>query len=324
VTKASWKVLAACLKLSLTLGLFYVLATRAELDRTLELALNASPLLLAATIVVLFFQLVIAACRWQRILHQKDIDLSLPDCVRYFWTSLFFNQFLPSSVGGDAVRTYFLVCAGHGVGRATLTVLLDRMFGMIGLLFLIIVFLPHSLQLITDEEMRWGLVLGIVAALAGLGVGIALDQVTKRIQQWRVARGLATLAMDGRRLLLSPSQGPRLIALSMLVHLLTIAAASLLSLSLGLDPNWQALAVVIPIATLLIMIPVSIAGWGVREGVMVVGLGYAAIGVEEALALSLLVGLSQLMISLPGGALWLLNPRQRLAEVQQVLKDDPR
>ncbi len=324
MTKASWKILAVCLKLFFTLGLFCVLATRVELDRTLNLVLNASPLLLAATTVVLFFQLVIAACRWQRVLYQKDIDLSLLDCVRYFWISLFFNQFLPSSVGGDAVRTYFLVRAGHGLGRATLTVLLDRMFGMIGLLVLIIVFLPYSLMLIVDEEMRWGLVLGVVTVLAALGVGILLDQVTKRIQRWRVVRVLSTLAVDGRRLLLSSAQGPELITLSMLVHLMAIVAASLLSLSLGLDPNWQALAVVIPIATLLISLPVSIAGWGVREGVMVVGLGYAAIGTEEALALSVLVGLSQLIIALPGGALWLLNPRQRLAELQQVSKDDPR
>ena len=72
-------------------------------------------------------------------------------------------------------------------------------------------------------------------------------------------------------------------------------------------------SMIITVALLLAMAPVSIAGWGVREGVMVAGLGLLGVNADGALALSVLMGLVVLGISLPGGAAWLADTLRRRA-----------
>jgi len=55
------------------------------------------------------------------------------------------------------------------------------------------------------------------------------------------------------------------------------------------------------------VVPISIAGWGVREGIMVVGFGYLGVASEASLALSILYGLSILVVALPGGIIWMFK-----------------
>ena len=76
---------------------------------------------------------------------------------------------------------------------------------------------------------------------------------------------------------------------------------------MGLTVTWMNLLLTIPLVIFFMALPISIAGWGVREGVMVLGLGYLGVSAEEALALSIVFGLSTLIVSIPGSAIWLLE-----------------
>ncbi len=67
------------------------------------------------------------------------------------------------------------------------------------------------------------------------------------------------------------------------------------------------LILVMPLVIFLMAIPISIAGWGVREGIMVIGLGYVGVSSDLSLAISLVYGFSLLLVSLPGLALWLIR-----------------
>jgi len=80
-------------------------------------------------------------------------------------------------------------------------------------------------------------------------------------------------------------------------------------MAIGLDINveWSGFLLIIPLVTLMMVVPISIAGWGVREGVMVVGFGYLGVAPEAALALSILYGLLMLVVALPGGIVWALK-----------------
>ena len=78
-----------------------------------------------------------------------------------------------------------------------------------------------------------------------------------------------------------------------------------------LSLKWTGVVIVMPLVTLIMVIPISIAGWGIREGAMVVGLGYLGVIPESALALSVLYGLLLLTIALPGGLIWLVRDSQR-------------
>ena len=74
---------------------------------------------------------------------------------------------------------------------------------------------------------------------------------------------------------------------------------------MGLNISLFGMLLVVPITNLLMALPISIAGWGVREGVMIAGLGYLNVSAEAAFALSILYGLLMLVVSLPGLVDWI-------------------
>ena len=80
---------------------------------------------------------------------------------------------------------------------------------------------------------------------------------------------------------------------------------------MNLDVNLIKFALIIPILGLLMLAPISIAGWGLREGVMVIGLGYLGVLPENAFALSILYGILLLVVSLPGLLIWLLSGKPK-------------
>jgi uncharacterized protein (TIRG00374 family) len=304
------------LKAGITLGLFYALVTRIDLNATVGLMTATDWRSVLGIVGVMVLQVIVAVFRWYRIMISKGVHISVRRSARYFWLGLFFNQLLPSSIGGDAIRGYCLVRDGQSVGRATLSVLLDRILGMAGLVVLIALAIPYAMNLISNPEMQWGMMSALLVVIAGFIAILFIDIFTRRFSSWRVMKGLTTLAGDARQLLGS-RQGLGLVLFSVLIHILSIVVVGMLSSALSIKVDWIALTIIVPITTLLITIPLSIAGWGVREGVMVVGLGYVGIAPEEALALSILYGLLTLVVALPGMLAWLTDPAVRSLKVNK-------
>jgi len=304
------------LKAGITLGLFYTLVTRIDLNATVGLMAATDWRSVLCIVGVMVLQVIVAVFRWYRIMISKGVHISVRRSARYFWLGLFFNQLLPSSIGGDAIRGYCLVRDGQSVGRATLSVLLDRILGMAGLVVLIALAIPYAMNLINNPEMQWGMMSALLVVIAGFIAILFIDIFTRRFSSWRVMKGLTTLASDARQLLGS-RQGLGLVLFSVLIHILSIVVVGMLSSALSIKVDWIALTIIVPITTLLITIPLSIAGWGVREGVMVVGLGYVGIAPEEALALSILYGLLTLVVALPGVLAWITDPEVRSLKVNK-------
>jgi hypothetical protein len=103
--------------------------------------------------------------------------------------------------------------------------------------------------------------------------------------------------------------------LSLLVHALTILAVVVLLGAVAPQVNLLLCAALVPVIMLMAMVPVSIAGWGVRESIMIYGLGLANASAEAALVVSIMVGLSLAAVGLMGGFTWLIQtnrdgPRQ--------------
>ena len=304
------------LKAGITLGLFYVLVTRIDLNATVGLIAATDWRSVLGIVGVMVLQVIVAVFRWYRIMISKGVHISVRRSARYFWLGFFFNQLLPSSIGGDAIRGYCLVRDGQSVGRATLSVLLDRILGMAGLVVLIALAIPCAMNLINNPEMQWGMMSALLVIITGFIAILFIDIFTRRFSSWRVMKGLTTLASDTRQLLGS-RQGLGLVLFSVLIHILSIVVVGMLSSALSIKVDWIALTIIVPITTLLTTIPLSIAGWGVREGVMVVGLGYVGIAPEEALALSILYGLLTLVVALPGALAWLTDPAVRSLTVNK-------
>ena len=310
------KILLSTFKILLSIAIIWFLLSKVDLKSTIELLLNAHKGYSIAALGVILIQVVVISFRWKNVLFHLNILDSFEEILRITWIGLFFNQVLPSSIGGDAFRTYYLHKKGHSLVSSMLGVLIDRVFGVIALVILVIVTFWFLITIVNEPITRWGLYIIAGSSVLAICALLSMDLFTKSMLNWKFIRGVRSISYESRRLVLSFSPGIKLIVLSLLNHILTIISILFLSVGIGLDAHWFGIIIIMPIASLIMMVPVSIAGWGIREGVLIIGLGYLGIGPESALALSLLYGILMLIISLPGFLIWLMSNHPYMHQVK--------
>lgn len=298
-----WVALGA--KLLVSGGLIWLLFRDVDLEAALQRVAAAEPGPLAIAFVLLFLQVVVVAWRWKLILNGINAVLSYAQTFRFFYISAFFNQALPASVGGDAIRVYKAHKAGLGLGPAFNSAMLDRVSALVALVAMMLVTLPLFFDRVADPSARLGI--GVMAALAfgGLVVLMVLDKLPSTFHRWRVVRGIAALAGDARRIFLATSTTPQVMAVAILGHILICLSVWNMARALNIDVSALDCILLFPPVLLISSLPVSIAGWGVREGAMVAAFGFVGVDEGAALVLSILLGLAFIAINLPGGALWL-------------------
>ena len=219
----------------------------------------------------------------------------------------FFNQTLPSSVGGDAMRIWFLGKQSNW-RVASYSVLLDRMIGVVALALIVALCLPWTFQLVQDPVGRIALLVIGLGSIAGWIVFLALGwQRLHFLQRWTLTRHLAATATVATDILRSPRSVAPIFLLSGFIHLLTALAAWCIARSVGADLSFlNALFLVLPVM-LISVVPISIAGWGVREGAMVAAFAYAGLSQSDGLLVSILFGASYLILGALGGLVWIFN-----------------
>ena len=119
-----------------------------------------------------------------------------------------------------------------------------------------------------------------------------------------------------RLMLLRPRLALSATGLAVFIHVLSVLAAWCAARAVGADVSPQALLVCIPLALLAATAPISIGGWGIREGALVALLHLYGTPPDAALALSIVFGLSLMVASLPGLVVWLAwrQERERASE----------
>ncbi len=247
------------------------------------------------------------ALRWMMALQQSGNNLPLKSVLSIVLIGHFFNQTLPSSVGGDAVRIWCAYRAGMRPADAAVTVILDRAISLLGLLLFTAGGLPWLFERVPDPVARTAVV-GLVAAGTGSFIAfVALVRFPRLSLKWRVVRALSALAEFARRFTFSPRRMLAGLALSVASTVFFCYMVFQLAQALGARLSFGESLLLVPPVLLVSAIPVSVAGWGLREGAMVVALGFAGVAPEAAFAISVLFGLGLAAASLPGAALWLAS-----------------
>ena len=138
----------------------------------------------------------------------------------------------------------------------------------------------------------------------------------------KLMRGLAGLSTGLNDLILQLRLGLPVFGLSIFGHLLMVAASFVLAQDLGLSVTFVDCLVLVPGVMLLAAAPISIAGWGVREAVMVAAMSLLGVPDDGSTSLSLVFGALIAGIGLVGGILWLANPDRRVADLETIGEDD--
>jgi glycosyltransferase 2 family protein len=300
--------IAFALKLAITAGLFAYLLRKVDIAPVVRQLGAMSPAAAVGAEALLLLQLGLLALRWQIVGRLVDAPMRAGQLLRLSAIGHFFNQVLPSGFAGDAARAWLAAREGVRVGPAVRAILCDRVIGLLVLVGMVTVTLFALPDLTADKVPgRSSFVLVALLGVAGLATLFLIGTpVARLLARHRLTRALGTLTDDLHRALFrSRGRSAAILALAVAVQLLNVAAMHWCARGMRIDLDFGAAWVIVPAVMLVSMAPISFAGWGVREGAMIVGLGLAGIAAADALAVSVAFGLLQLVLGVPGGLLWL-------------------
>jgi uncharacterized membrane protein YbhN (UPF0104 family) len=299
-----WALIA--LKFAVSGALLYFALRRIQLDMIGERLKDLDPAWLVAAVAIGLLQTAIGALRWRRITGLCGGALPQGQALRFNMIAAFFNQVLPSTIGGDAARIILAARAGNGWRKATYSVLLDRFIGLLVLASVVTAGLYWSFGLISNPIGRLVLLAAGLGGLAAAAAFLVLGSLPF-LARWRLTRRLAELAKLARNILLSRTAAPMVLLLSLMIHLTTAAVAWSAARSVAAQLSYlDALLLVLPVM-LIVTIPISIAGWGVRESALVLAFSYAGLPESDGLLVSVLMGGAMFAVGILGGLVWLVG-----------------
>lgn len=305
-TRSLVGILPWMLKFLVSAGLMWYLFSRIPVADALDraAAIPISSLLGAYALVMV--QAVLGGLRWKVVIAAIGARLSLARSMLITFMSLFFSQFLPSSLGADLVRMWQSKRAGLPLATAVTSVMLERFGNLLCVISLVLITLPAWTYRIRNESMGAALMMVGLLGAVSLAVLMILDRLPSTWHRWRIVRGFVVLARDARSLFLQPRAAVLLIATATAGQVALAGATFVLATGLGLEVEFIDSIVLMPPVALISSLPISVAGWGVRELTMVAAFATLSIPAEGALALSIVLALTGIAVSLPGGLIWLL------------------
>jgi uncharacterized membrane protein YbhN (UPF0104 family) len=267
--------------------------------------INLGWIVLAVSITVV--QIFIGALRWREISGLCQAPLTDLQAFRYNMIGAFFNQTLPSSIGGDAVRLWLINRTGAGWRAATYSILTDRAIGLIALALVIVASLPWSYGMIADSKGRLALVfVDFVALSSGLGFLLLGRLPWSWLRDWWPTKHVHACSVIANKVIFNRRSGPKIAILSLSVHVMAVVIAWCAVRSISAPADFEQVFMLIPPIMLITMMPISIAGWGVREASMMIAFGYAGLAQTDGTVVSILFGSVSFIVGGVGGLVWIL------------------
>lgn len=302
------RVLPTLAKAAVTLLLLGLLLRKTGYAAILQHLRDITPVTAFIGLSVLYAGLVFATARWQIVLRSIGLSFTGSSLFRLTLIGQFFNQALPSAIGGDGMRVWLLYRRGCSLGKAFNSVLIDRIAGFIVLAIMSLYGLPTLAQLMLKIP-KFQTVVGIVVVSIGVFVLFyVLARARARLSGFRAGRLVAQVITDVLFLAAKPGESTKLAILSIASQIANFILIWLILTDLGSDVSFVGVLVVAPVVLLLLVLPISIAGWGLREGLFVVGFSLLSVPKDVALATSIIYGLMNLVTGLVGGPLWMIEP----------------
>ena len=309
-------------RLAITAAILAYLATRIDMAASARAVADVSTQHLLLVLVMVGIDRAVMILRWILLLRGSGINISTGDATRLFLVSSFVGSFLPSGIGADAARAYGLTRVKedpsphpHTPGiepqatasEALASVAVDRLLGIASLVLMAII---GVIAWTPEEPGDWRIAAAILMALIACLAVFWADEWLRLIIPTHRHHGFVT-----RRLLrLTDAVGRYRNRRSVLVHVLVwsivvqvlrITQAYLLAVGLGMTVPFAYFVLFMPLGLLLLLLPISISGFGAPQAGIVWLLRPMGVGDADAFALSTLIVLTGLAGNLPGLVLWL-------------------
>lgn len=311
------KALLLVLKIALSLALFAYVVAKVSPGNVWATMRPADPRLLASAAALFLFSSLVGSWLWGRLLRAQGVPIPYRKVAAYYFVGLFFNNFLPSNVGGDIARISDASKYSDRVSPVFSATLMDRLIGVLAIGFLAvvasIVALPR-LHFMGIYVVLLGIFLAALAAFLSIfsrRVLTAFEWPFRAIGANGLADALGRLLDDlhGFR-----AQGGTLLAAflaSTVVQVSRIYVHYLVGLSLGVRIAAGYYFVFVPVLAALVSLPISLNGLGIREGAAVVLFHMAGLTREQSFTIPFLTYIVSVVISLLGGLIFVSRPPRR-------------
>ena len=260
----------------------------------------------------------INSLRWRYIMSALGDPIALTTAIVGNFEAMFFNQLLPTGSGGDAARMVRAYDAGAYPGWSVVGVLLDRALGLwfVALCIGLATTFGGS-DIILTPTFRMLALASAIVLLGGVGAVVA-GAVLKNewFPSW--AQHLVTLTQSFTRVVRSRGGFLHLGGTLLASTVATIGSFIMVARALGVGVDWWNAMIILQGMVLASIIPVSIGGWGVREGVAILLFANIGIGANEATAVAILFGLALTAIGLVGGLVWMASGYRRFGRVPNL------
>lgn len=317
------KVAPLTLKITVSVVILYFLFRGIDVEKFKVVAGRMSPLIIFVLALMYFMSQLLSSLRWFNIL-KDDCDVSFRKVFSFYFVGLFFNNFLPTVIGGDVVKGYYLYKETNSGAHSVSSIFLDRYAGYTVLMAFTAGALFFSYDFLSQTELPFFFI-----ALIGSFVCMSLVLWFEVFHGWAVKVLLkvhfykindkveslynALMEYKARRPVLV-----KIVLLSVFIQGLIILGYYILGKEIGISLELKYYFLFIPLIAAASMVPISFAGLGVREGVFVYLFTKAGAGMEEALGLSLLWFFITLAVSLWGGVEYLrLGGKEELKSAKE-------
>ena len=273
---------------------------------------------IAAAVALVLLDRALMAWRWMELLAALTPGSRppFPVVLRIFFVSTFMGSFLPG-VGGDVYRAYSLARERVRVSESAASVLMDRVIGVLSIVLLAAVALAAAPEVPRDSWTG----LSLAAAAAGCLVAAAVVfsartaalvlQGAERLRLGPVSRAVAALTDAVRRYASHRGELVRVLGASVAVQALRVLQAFCLGRAIAIDLPLTSYFVFVPVAVLLMQMPITVMGLGVSQWAFVWLFGLGGVPADAATALSLLFVALGVFGNLPGGLLYARGDARR-------------
>ena len=308
------------LKIAVSIILLVVLLSRIDAGQLWATARKASIAWLAVALAIYFVNVVASSWRWHVLLSAQRVNVPIWTLVKSFLVALYFNNFLPSNIGGDFIRIRDTAKATGSKTLATLVILCDRVIGVIALVLvaatgatMVAEIGGHVGSPIWPSWLWAGFLIGTIvsapAVLAPAGVGRLLQPLTVIHPEW-VGDRIEDLTAALSRFREHPGAILGCFAGAVFVQgtivLFYIAVAHALHVPVE---GWD-LAVIVPLSFIVQMLPVSLNGFGIREATFSFYFTRVGLPMEAAILTSLVAQAMIMLFSLVGAGVWFARGHQ--------------
>lgn len=316
MSENSRRALRWLVRVGVSAGLIVVLLWQADLEKLSHTVARMDLNWLFIALIIKGTGIFAGVLRWRLLLVSQNLALPVSNLAGAYLAGRFFGSFLPSTIGLDTYRAYYAAVRTGKVARSVAVILVEKVIGFFSLSLLLLITLPFGLRLLPVQAL-W--LLGAVAVVPVIGAGLVLfypgfflflsrllKNRGRKLGQnvAKVSDAMADFVNQRARLLIAT-------ALGFVVHGATSLMYVATARAVGVEVSASEILFIGPLMIAATLVPLSIAGIGVREGTYVFFLSRVGIIPEQAALLGFLGFLAGEIYSLIGGVAWVFQPTAR-------------